>query len=417
MSRATVTCWFLLLLTPLAMADTLITTDGRVFTGTITDEQDTVRVDTDLGVVRLDRSEVREIISQEDPRAELQRRLAELPDNVIEAIVELAQWASSKGLDDQARDLYQRVISIEPSNVTARQALGYVLIQGSWLTLSEAIEAAGGKLRYDQHRNVLNDFLPVLEPLAKSPENLVLVKELQAQALLQDGQISAARRVFEELASSFEGTEGYRYKAAAAMLRENPDGMYVLSESYPPEFELFGREDETIGPGPVSLAQPMALEAALRDMARRELEAARKLMSEARALETTDPQLASARNDEALGSLDRADAIVPSISRSYRVEMTRRRINSIRSAIDAEARNFDSQMATLGKQSLAPPAFRMKVNELVRLLDGIKKHLNEVVRIANPYQRDLILEFSWAQRDLARIADMRQELTDALEGR
>jgi len=285
------------------------------------------------------------------------------------------------------------------------------------MDFADAVDFASRRLQYGLHRSVIEDILPILESKAKGPQQTEAVMEIRARAMLQDEQFQEAAREFGELAIRTQDAHAFRYESAAKILRDNPDGMYILNNSYPPEYVLLDISDGLIGPGPVSLAEPVALEAALHEIASREIDTARRLIREARNLESIDARSARGLTAEAIEALDRADAIVPSIARSYRVELTRRRITAIRNRIDAQAQEFDNQVSTLGSLDMSPYTFRDKIRSLIQMLDSIRDNLNEVVRIANPYQRDLVLELSWAKGDLGRVSEMRQELTDALDAR
>lgn len=417
MARMAVILYALLCIAPHVRADRLIMNDGRVFDGEVTPKGNTVLVVSALGTLRFARSEVREIIYDKELQSELDRQMNELPENVIPALLAGAKWAHNKGLIDDARRLYQRVINVDPANAVAREALGHVRVLGSWMDFADAVDFASRRLQYGLHRSVIEDILPILESKAKGPQQTEAVMEIRARAMLQDEQFQEAAREFGELAIRTQDAHAFRYESAAKILRDNPDGMYILNNSYPPEYVLLDISDGLIGPGPVSLAEPVALEAALHEIASREIDTARRLIREARNLESIDARSARGLTAEAIEALDRADAIVPSIARSYRVELTRRRITAIRNRIDAQAQEFDNQVSTLGSLDMSPYTFRDKIRSLIQMLDSIRDNLNEVVRIANPYQRDLVLELSWAKGDLGRVSEMRQELTDALDAR
>ena len=72
------------------------------------------------------------------------------------------------------------------------------------------------------------------------------------------------------LAAKTSGAAAAKYGAIVDILTGNKDGMYVLSEPYPPESALLGSSAKTVPAGPASLATPLVLEAALREKAKGE---------------------------------------------------------------------------------------------------------------------------------------------------
>ena len=143
-----------------------------------------------------------------------------------------------------------------------------------------------------------------------------------------------------------------RYAAMADILKENADGMYVLSDPYPPESVVAKDKKDTLPAGPASLAWPLAMEAALRDKAKIEIKAGRELMDQAAKADATDPDTAAAKYAQAAKAFDKAEAMVPGIAHSYHVQIAAMRIAALRRDIDADARKFDTATATLAKKDV-----------------------------------------------------------------
>ena len=256
--------------------------------------------------------------------------------------------------------------------------------------------------------------------IAASGSHELEVGELQATLRLRRGQFAQAREAFAALAKQArDPAAAARLGAIADVLNDNDDGLYVLSEPYPPAAALLGQAQRLLAlpAGPASLAEPMVMEAALHNKAKQFLQAGSKFMDDARLAEPADGEQAKRLYTQAEREFDRADALVADVSRSYKVEIVRRRIALIRAGTDAQAAKFDAEMASLGKEEMAPPAYANKVARMSRYLSGIRSDLDAILKLAGPYSRDLVLEIKWAELDKQRIGAMletlRQELAEA----
>jgi hypothetical protein len=72
--------------------------------------------------------------------AEYRQQRAQAADT-IPGQLELASWCSARKLDDQARAHLTRVLDFNPDHVEARRLLGFVLINGTWVSQQEIAEA------------------------------------------------------------------------------------------------------------------------------------------------------------------------------------------------------------------------------------------------------------------------------------
>jgi tetratricopeptide (TPR) repeat protein len=64
--------------------------------------------------------------------------------------LELGGWAQSVGLDDEARQMFEKAIEIEPNNYFARTELGHHRYEGKWLTQEDYNTAIGLVKRGDE---------------------------------------------------------------------------------------------------------------------------------------------------------------------------------------------------------------------------------------------------------------------------
>jgi hypothetical protein len=136
-------CW---LATVPAPADIVVlNNDGRV-TGTLVNPNESPRknyvIQTDAGQITLDKSQVKEVITQSPDEREYEKIRFTFPDTV-EAQWKLAEWCREKGLSQQRTDHLERVIELDPDHKQARAALGYSHFEGRWVRREEVMEERG----------------------------------------------------------------------------------------------------------------------------------------------------------------------------------------------------------------------------------------------------------------------------------
>ncbi|HUS48466.1 MAG TPA: hypothetical protein VM098_10105 [Phycisphaerae bacterium] len=415
MARVVLTVCLVTMTASLGLADRLILVDGREFVGVVSVDGDTVQVQMEYGTIQFSASEVRDIEWKDTPGAELDKKLQALAKDDLKGLLELAQWAGGNDLPRQARKLYERALTLEPNNATARTALDYAWINGQWRSFEQGLELARNKLDAGHYDSLIGDVLPSLEALAVSKDRLISIRELLGQANLRGAKFQAAAKIFDDLSSKASGARSVRFAAIAGIIKDNADGLYVLDEPYPPTAKLLTAEPQVLKAGPASLSEPLVLEAALRDRAKEEISAGRKFIQDAQ--KADDPDTAKARYAQATQAFDRADALVPDIARSYRIEIVRRRIAALRNDADLDAKAFDKEMASLGKTGMVSQAYRNKVLRLIYLLDRVRDNLKQLLEVAKPYPRELVLEAKWAELDLKKLKEMREVLTGELDGK
>jgi len=406
---------FLLAMMPAVLAaDVVVMDDGRTFTGVVTLQDQTVIIRMPYGSVSLPRANVVRIELKQTPQQELAAKLEAINEGDAKSLAALAVWAGEHGLARESRELFERVLKIDSDSARARRELGFLKIDGKWQPFDKALELARSKLAAGRYQALLKDILPSLAEIAASQKRLPVVQDLLGQAQLRAGDFPAAEKTFAELAGLVKGRQALRYGAIAEILKENGDGMYILTEPYPPAAGLLGTE-VLVKAGPASLSRPAVLETALRDLARKHIAAGHKLMEEGKKLQSSNPDLAKGQYLQALRDFDAADALVAGISRSYRVEIARRRIEATREYTDAGARKFDTALADLGKKELSKKAYREAVTKLIYHISNVCSALKEIVALAESYPRELVLEVKWAQQDLKKLDAMRQVLVAELD--
>jgi hypothetical protein len=136
--------WLLLLLPAFAYADDVYLKGGAVFSGRIVSQTETmITIDIGDGQVGVAVARVDRIVKGPSALDQYDARAARTAPNDANGWRALGLWAAQQGLSAQSRQAYQRVVSIAPDDAEARQALGYVLVNGKWLTEEESYRARG----------------------------------------------------------------------------------------------------------------------------------------------------------------------------------------------------------------------------------------------------------------------------------
>jgi hypothetical protein len=143
MKRALVVASLLLVAGP-AAADVVFLHGGGQIRGEIVEHRaDSVVLEVGPGRVTLPMSRVERIVAGATPLSEYRARAAMLSPRDADGWLNLARWAESRSLLTQAREAYERVLSLDPNNGVARAGLGHVHFGGRWLSEPEAKRALG----------------------------------------------------------------------------------------------------------------------------------------------------------------------------------------------------------------------------------------------------------------------------------
>ena len=123
----------------------MLNNDGRV-EGTLVNPNESPRknyvIKTDAGQVTLDKSLVKEVITQSPEEREYEKIRFTFPDTV-EAQWKLAEWCREKGLSQQRTNHLERVIELDSDHKQARGALGYSHVDGRWVRREDVMEERG----------------------------------------------------------------------------------------------------------------------------------------------------------------------------------------------------------------------------------------------------------------------------------
>jgi tetratricopeptide (TPR) repeat protein len=403
-----------------ALADKVLLADGRVLVGRFVQDDRGARVIQGDQVQAVDPDSVLEILTSDQLADILDQHLAEIDPTDLTSLAQLARQAQRDGLADQAQQLWLDILEIDPEHEVARRELGYVRLGRQWLPFERAINDL--PTLDDQHSpEEIRATVSGLEALARTPRRLQAVRELKGRLHLVRREFDQAVTVFQAAAEKARQAEdaaaALRFQTLSGIVAESPRGIYPLAEAYPGQSVLFDHRGPRLQPGPVSLSDPLAIDAALRDAAVTHRDDARQLIEQAAKAENIDPEAARAKYGRAHLALDRADALVEGIGDSYRVEIARRRIAALRRDVESEARQYDAQEEKLGTRELSDRAYKRLLARMVHHLDSLEEILEEILTIARPYRRELILEVQWAETDLHTVRGKRTILKDEMHDR
>lgn len=139
----------LLLIPGFLVADVVYVKGGGSFSGRILEQTaEKVVIDFGDGTIGLQMDQVEKIEKGISPLSEFDARAKKLGAQDVDGWRSLGLWASMKGLPAQSRAAYKRVLALAPDDREAREALGFVQVEGRWLTEEESYRARGF-VKYD----------------------------------------------------------------------------------------------------------------------------------------------------------------------------------------------------------------------------------------------------------------------------
>ncbi len=126
------------------VADVVYLKGGGKFSGRIVVQSaDRIVIDIGDGTVGFSMDRVEEIEKGPSPLDEFETRAGKLGPQDVEGWRSLAQWATMKGLSRQSRLAWEKVLAVAPDDAEARRALGFVKLDGRWVTEEESYRARG----------------------------------------------------------------------------------------------------------------------------------------------------------------------------------------------------------------------------------------------------------------------------------
>ena len=134
----------LLLLPAAAGADEVHLRGGGVVSGVIVERTDErVVLETGPGRVTLPLSRIARVVESSSALALFQERAAGIDAGDAAGLARLARWADEHDLATQARETWQRVLTLDPGHPEANEALGRTYLDGAWMSEGDAYRAQG----------------------------------------------------------------------------------------------------------------------------------------------------------------------------------------------------------------------------------------------------------------------------------
>src|SRR5947209_2784071 len=130
-------------LASVAFADTVIMKDGRELQGRSTIEGDEIVVRQKHGEVRVLRADVLRVDREDDVYSQYEKKEKDLASGTADERYQLGVWARDHKIDDEARTAFLSVLKVDPDHSGARAALGYVKVDGRWVTEDDRMRARG----------------------------------------------------------------------------------------------------------------------------------------------------------------------------------------------------------------------------------------------------------------------------------
>lgn len=133
----------------LLLGDEVFLKGGGKFSGRITaQDEERITIDLGYGSIGFSMERVERIVKGPSPIDEYDSRAGKLGPQDVDGWRSLGLWASQKGLSIQSRAAFEKVLALAPDDAAARRALGFVSLDGRWVTEEESYRARG-YVQYD----------------------------------------------------------------------------------------------------------------------------------------------------------------------------------------------------------------------------------------------------------------------------
>jgi hypothetical protein len=126
-----------------AVGDIIHLKSGKVEGTILKKTEDEIVVQTSVGKITLNPSDVVSIERKSSPMEVYRQMAAKVGDKDADGHFALGLWCTDQKLFGEAHKQYEAAIAIDPNHKSAREKLGYVLKDGKWLTRTQAKEADG----------------------------------------------------------------------------------------------------------------------------------------------------------------------------------------------------------------------------------------------------------------------------------
>jgi hypothetical protein len=144
MKKISLLLLFVFALSTMLFADEVFLKGAGSISGKIVEQTDTmVTVDVGGGTMGVMMSRVERIVKERHPLDDYAERASKLGPEDLNGWRKLARWAEAEGLSAQSRQAYKQVLVIAPNDKEANDALGFVQLNGRWVTVEESYLAQG----------------------------------------------------------------------------------------------------------------------------------------------------------------------------------------------------------------------------------------------------------------------------------
>lgn len=135
----------LVFLVPAALfADEVFLKDAGSIEGRIVEQTEAVvRVDVGGGIIGVPMDRVERVVKGRCALDTYDDRAKKLKANDLKGWKDLGRWASGQGLSAQSKEAYTKVLAIDPNDADANGSMGFVALNGKWVTQEESYRARG----------------------------------------------------------------------------------------------------------------------------------------------------------------------------------------------------------------------------------------------------------------------------------
>jgi hypothetical protein len=139
--------WLLILsmlaITPAALGDDVFLKNGQVIYGEVQETPEAYRIKVEHGAITIEKKRVLRIEKKISAMEVYRSRAEKMGEGTADDHYRLATWCEARNLPRTARKEYHRAIRKDPDHVGARTALGYLRIDGKWMTREEHLLSRG----------------------------------------------------------------------------------------------------------------------------------------------------------------------------------------------------------------------------------------------------------------------------------
>ncbi|MCI0588519.1 MAG: hypothetical protein L0323_16940 [Planctomycetes bacterium] len=143
-----------LLLAGEALGDVVRLKNGGRLEGKVVSQNDTeVVIETSVGRQTIPRADVEAVEIGATPRDEYLERLKKVDKRDLMELADLVDFCKTNNLRKEMKDVYSMILRIDADNEEAREGLGYVKIEGEWVSKARAKELEAERKRKEEEES------------------------------------------------------------------------------------------------------------------------------------------------------------------------------------------------------------------------------------------------------------------------